>query len=84
MVGGYALRYALDQANVGAVTVIGRKKVGISHPKLTEVLHPNHLADHEARSTRSPQASTALLSCDPVEQTRRVGGAEGGSGERHL
>jgi len=41
MVGGYALRYALDQADVGAVTAIGRKKLGISHPKLTEVLHPN-------------------------------------------
>src|ERR1700747_1988570 len=39
MVGGYALRYALDNPAVGAVTVIGRKKTGLSHPKLKEVLH---------------------------------------------
>ena len=39
MVGGYALRYALENPAVGRVTAIGRKKVGISHPKLKEVLH---------------------------------------------
>ena len=39
MVGGYALRYALDNPAVGSVTAIGRKKLGISHPKLKEVLH---------------------------------------------
>jgi uncharacterized protein YbjT (DUF2867 family) len=39
MVGGYALRYALENPAVSRVTSIGRKKVGISHPKLTEVLH---------------------------------------------
>jgi len=39
MVGGYALRYALENSTVGSVTSIGRKKVGISHPKLTEVQH---------------------------------------------
>jgi uncharacterized protein YbjT (DUF2867 family) len=39
MVGGYALRYALDHPAVGRVTSIGRKKLGVSHPKLTEVLH---------------------------------------------
>jgi len=41
MVGGYALRYALDNPALGSVTSIGRKKLGISHPKLTEVLHPD-------------------------------------------
>ena len=41
MVGGYALRYALDHLAVGRVTAIGRRKLGISHPKLTEVLHPD-------------------------------------------
>jgi uncharacterized protein YbjT (DUF2867 family) len=41
MVGGYALRYALENAAVGSVTSIGRKKLGIAHPKLTEVLHPD-------------------------------------------
>ena len=39
MVGGYALRYALDSSEVKSVTSIGRKKLGISHPKLKEVLH---------------------------------------------
>ncbi len=39
MVGGYALRYALENAAVGSVTAIGRRKLGISHPKLNEVLH---------------------------------------------
>ena len=39
MVGGYALRYALDNPSVGHVTSIGRKKLGISHPKLVEILH---------------------------------------------
>jgi uncharacterized protein YbjT (DUF2867 family) len=43
MVGGYALRYALDHTSVGVVTVIGRRKLGISHPKLKEVVHRDFL-----------------------------------------
>jgi uncharacterized protein YbjT (DUF2867 family) len=39
MVGGYAFRYALDNPVVGRVTAIGRRKLGISHPKLDEVVH---------------------------------------------
>jgi uncharacterized protein YbjT (DUF2867 family) len=39
MVGGYALRYTLGNAAVGSVTAIVRRKLGISHPKLREVLH---------------------------------------------
>ena len=39
MVGGYALRYALDHPSVGRVTVIVRRKLGISHPKLNQVMH---------------------------------------------
>jgi uncharacterized protein YbjT (DUF2867 family) len=39
MVGGYALRYALEHPTVGHITAIGRRTVGISHPKLKEVLH---------------------------------------------
>jgi uncharacterized protein YbjT (DUF2867 family) len=41
MVGGYALRFALDNSAVKSVTSIGRKRLGISHPKLKEVLHQN-------------------------------------------
>lgn len=39
MVGGYALRYALGLPAVERVTSISRRKTGISHPKLDEVLH---------------------------------------------
>ena len=39
MVGGYALRYSLESATVGSVTAIVRRKLGISYPKLQEVLH---------------------------------------------
>ena len=39
MVGGCALRYALEYSAVGTVTSIGRKKIGISDSKLREVLH---------------------------------------------
>jgi uncharacterized protein YbjT (DUF2867 family) len=39
MVGGYALRQALDDPNVERVTAIGRRTLGLSHPKLVEVLH---------------------------------------------
>jgi len=41
MVGGYALRYGLDHPTVGSVTSIGRRKLGVSHPKLKEILHQN-------------------------------------------
>jgi uncharacterized protein YbjT (DUF2867 family) len=39
MVGGYALRYALEHPAVERATAIGRRTLGISHPKLKEVLH---------------------------------------------
>jgi uncharacterized protein YbjT (DUF2867 family) len=39
MVGGEALRYALDHPAVGTATAIGRKPTGLAHPKLNEVLH---------------------------------------------
>src|SRR5579864_9824441 len=39
MVGGYALRYLLEDPAVGGVTSIGRRKLGVSHPKLIEILH---------------------------------------------
>jgi len=39
MVGGYALRYALQNPIIEQVVSVGRKSLGISHPKLSEVLH---------------------------------------------
>jgi hypothetical protein len=50
MVGGYALRYALDNPSVGVVTVIGRKKLDISHPKLRQVLHRDFADCRHSRS----------------------------------
>ena len=41
MVGGYALRYAIEHSGVGRVTAIVRRKLGLSHPKLNEVVHPD-------------------------------------------
>jgi uncharacterized protein YbjT (DUF2867 family) len=41
MVGGYALRYALENSAVASVTSIGRRKLGISDPKLKGVVHPD-------------------------------------------
>ena len=41
MVGGYALRYALEHPAVVHITSIGRRTLGISQPKLKEVLHKN-------------------------------------------
>jgi uncharacterized protein YbjT (DUF2867 family) len=41
MVGGYALRYALDNPGVGHVTAIGRRNLSLSHMKLAQVLHPD-------------------------------------------
>ena len=39
MVGGHALRHALDHPAVRRATAIGRKSTGLVHPKLNEVLH---------------------------------------------
>jgi len=39
MVGGYALRCALGHPAAGRVTAIGRRTLGVTHPKLNEVLH---------------------------------------------
>src|SRR5579862_6578844 len=39
MVGGFALRCALDHPAVAAVTTIGRRKLDFSHPKLTQAVH---------------------------------------------
>ena len=39
MVGGYALRYALELAIASGVVSIGRRSLGIVHPKLKQVLH---------------------------------------------
>ncbi len=39
MVGGYALRFALEDPAVSSVTAVGRRRLGISDPKLSEAVH---------------------------------------------
>jgi uncharacterized protein YbjT (DUF2867 family) len=60
MVGGYALRYALGHPAIGLVTAIGRRMLGISHPKLKEVLHP-HFADCSALADALSSQSAAVF-----------------------
>jgi uncharacterized protein YbjT (DUF2867 family) len=60
MVGGYALRYALENSAVGSVTSIGRRKLGISHPKLEEVLHADFASCSALAGTLSGQDATVF------------------------
>ena len=60
MVGGYALRYALDHPAVGTVTAIGRRKLGISHPKMKEVLHQD-FADCSALAQELSEKDAAVF-----------------------
>jgi uncharacterized protein YbjT (DUF2867 family) len=39
MVGGHVLRFALEAPSIARVTTVGRRKLGLSHPKLDEVVH---------------------------------------------
>ena len=41
MVGGYALRYALEHHAVESAMAIVRRKLDLSHPKLNQVVHQN-------------------------------------------
>ena len=43
MVGGCALDLCLGDPGVAAVTVVGRRSTGRTHPKLTEILHEDFL-----------------------------------------
>jgi uncharacterized protein YbjT (DUF2867 family) len=60
MVGGYALRYALENATVTSVTTIGRKTLGISHPKLTEVVHRDFADCSSLADTLSGQGAAVF------------------------
>ena len=72
MVGGYALRYALNNAAVKTVTSIGRKKLGISHPKLKEVLHQN-FADCSALSDVLTGQDGGAFASEPTPGRYRTG-----------
>src|SRR5882672_2471762 len=60
IVGSHALRYALEHPNVGRVVSIGRRNLGFSHPKLTEVLHPNFADCSTLAPTLSGQDATVF------------------------
>jgi uncharacterized protein YbjT (DUF2867 family) len=55
MVGSYTLRYALENSAVEHVVSISRRTLGISHPKLTEVLHPDFVDCSALAGTLSDQ-----------------------------
>ncbi|MEO5644003.1 MAG: hypothetical protein ABIQ40_20495 [Bacteroidia bacterium] len=46
MIGGIILQNCLDRSDVAKVTSIVRRKSGISHPKLVEVVHKIFLIIH--------------------------------------
>ncbi|MGA2078032.1 MAG: hypothetical protein ABSH52_31470 [Terriglobia bacterium] len=60
MVGGYALRYALDHTDIGSVTSIGRRKLDISHAKLMHVLHQD-FADCSALAEALSRQDAAIF-----------------------
>jgi uncharacterized protein YbjT (DUF2867 family) len=60
MVGGYALHYALDHPAVARVTSIGRRAIGVAHPKLRDVLHRD-FADLSAMATELSGQDAAVF-----------------------
>src|SRR6201988_4873626 len=60
MVGGYALRYALEHPAIGYATSIGRRELGISHPKLHEVVHQD-FADCSALASALSDQDAAVF-----------------------
>src|SRR5579864_8138972 len=77
MVGGYALRYLLEDPAVGGVTSIGRRKLGVSHPKLIEILHPDFadcspLADALTAHDAAVYCLGTYTGAVPDEELRRI------------
>ncbi len=77
MVGGYALRHALELPNVERVTSVGRRNLGISHPKLTEVLHADFADCSALESTLADQDAAVFClgtytGAVPDEELRKI------------
>jgi uncharacterized protein YbjT (DUF2867 family) len=77
MVGGYALRYLLEDAAVGGVTSIGRRHLGVSHPKLTQILHADFancspLAEALTGHDAAVYCLGAYTGAVPDEELRRI------------
>jgi uncharacterized protein YbjT (DUF2867 family) len=60
MVGGYTLSYAFNHPSVARVTAIVRRKLGISHPNLNEVLHKDFAACSPLAEVLSAQNAAAF------------------------
>jgi uncharacterized protein YbjT (DUF2867 family) len=77
MVGGYALRYLLEEPAVRGVTSIGRRTLGVSHPELTQILHSDFadcspLADALTGHDAAVYCLGAYTGAVPDEQLRRI------------
>jgi len=77
MVGGYALRYLLEDAAVGGVTSIGRRNLGVSHPKLSEILHSDFadcspLAEALTEHDAAVYCLGAYTGAVPDDELRRI------------
>ena len=82
MVGGYALRYALEQPHVGHVTSIGRRNLDLPHSKLTQVLHPD-FADCSALAETLRGQDLSLIHIYDPQHAGAHSGAGGRACERH-
>jgi uncharacterized protein YbjT (DUF2867 family) len=77
MVGGYALRSLLEDPAVGGVTSIGRRNLGVSHPKLTEILRSDFadctmLADVLTGHDAAVYCLGTYTGAVPDEELRRI------------
>ena len=77
MVGGYALRSLLADPAVAGVTSIGRRNLGVSHPKLTEILHADFadcspLAEALTAHDAAVYCLGAYTGAVPDEELRRI------------
>jgi uncharacterized protein YbjT (DUF2867 family) len=77
MVGGYASRYLFEDPAVGGVTSIGRRSLGVSHPKLTQILHSDFadcspLADALTGHDAAVYCLGTYTGAVPDEELRRI------------
>jgi uncharacterized protein YbjT (DUF2867 family) len=77
MVGRYALGFFLERADVSSVTVVVRRPIGATDPKLTEVVHAEFqdfasVSDSFADQTAALYCLGAYTGSVPDEEFRRV------------
>lgn len=77
MVGSHALRYALSHPAVDAVATFGRRKTGVAHPKLSEIVHEDFsdcaaLAPALSGQTAAVFCLGAYTGAVPDDEFRRI------------